>query len=223
MSAEGSQTLERGLRVLRALGDEPAGLSVSELAKTLGTHRAGIYRLLAPLAGERLVERAANGRYSLGAGLVELASRVRPRLQELAAPELRRLADELAATAALTIRDGHEAVVAAVAEPRNADVHLVYRTGLRHALDVAAPGVAMLAAAPPRRGERPAVREARKRGWAVTTGELLFGATGVAAPVVGAHGEAVAAVSAVWIEPRDERPAAVAVVAAARAISAALR
>jgi DNA-binding IclR family transcriptional regulator len=81
----------------------------------------------------------------------------------------------------------------------------------------------MLAASPPRRGERAAVREARRRGWALTTGELLFGATGVAAPVVAPHGEPVAAVSAVWIEPRDERPAAVAVVAAARAISAALR
>src|SRR5688572_6739523 len=117
--ANGSQTLERGLRVLRVLAGHPDGLSVTDLATALGTNRAGIYRLLGPLIEQRLVTRAPDGRHTLGAGLVELASLVHPRLQEAAAVELRPLADELRATTALTIRDGDEAVVTAVAEPRS--------------------------------------------------------------------------------------------------------
>lgn len=221
-SASHSLTLERGLRVLTVLADHPDGLSVSELAKALGTHRAGIYRLLGPLADERFVTRGEAGRYSLGLGLVELASRVRPRLQEVAVPELRRLADELRATTALTMRDGDEAVVAAVIEPRSTDVHLAYRTGLRHRLDIAASGIAILAGGPARPGERDAVREARRRGWAHSVGELLFGATGVAAPIPVAGREPSASISAVWIEPREDEAAAECVVAAAGAIAARL-
>ena len=164
-SSGGSQTLERGLRLLRVLADRPAGLSVSELAAAMGTHRAGIYRLLGPLVDQRLVVRAEDGRHTLGAGLIELASRVRPRLQEVAVTELRRLADELGATTALTVRDDEDAVVAAVVEPRNTDMHVAYRTGLRHRLDQAASGIAILAGRPSqaRRARRDQV--ARERGW----------------------------------------------------------
>jgi DNA-binding IclR family transcriptional regulator len=216
-----SQTLARGLRVLHALADEPDGLSVTELAAELGTHRAGIYRLLAPLLEARIVGRTAAGGYVLGLGLVELASAVRPRLQEVAAAELRALAEEVGATAALTVRDGDEAVVLIVVEPRTTSMHLTYRPGLRHPIDIGAPGLAILASATPRPGERPEVERARQLGYAVSTGELLPGATGVAAPVV-AGGAAEAAVSAVWVGERDPAPAGAFVVAAAERISRAL-
>jgi DNA-binding IclR family transcriptional regulator len=50
-----SLTLQRGLRVLRVLSEHPEGMTVSELAGALGTHRAGIYRLLSVHLSERLV------------------------------------------------------------------------------------------------------------------------------------------------------------------------
>ena len=132
MAAPTSLTLERGLRVLRVLAEHPEGMTVSELADALGTHRAGIYRLLGPHLAERFVRRR-DDRYFLGTGLVELASRVRPRLQEAAGPLLQALADELHATAALTVRDGEDAaVVLDVRSPRHADMHIAYRPGLRH-------------------------------------------------------------------------------------------
>jgi DNA-binding IclR family transcriptional regulator len=215
-------TLERGLRVLRALAAEPEGLSVSELAADLHTHRAGIYRLVGPLAAQRLVVRGGDGRYTLGLGLLELAGAVRSRLQEVAVRELRRLADEVRATTALTVRDGDEAVVAAVIEPTSTVMHIAYRPGLRHPIDRAAPGLAILAAGPPLAGERPEVEAARARGWSQTTGELLPGATGVAAPIVVRGGDVEGSISAVWIEPRDPAAMAAPVVRAARAIAAAL-
>src|ERR671916_3517343 len=163
-SANTSLTLERGLRVLRVLAEHPDGLSVSALAAEMGTHRAGIYRLLGPLMDQRLVVRDASGRHTLGVGLIELASRVRSRLQFAARPELQRLADSLEATTALTVRDAGEALVALVVEPRQTDMHITYRTGLRQPIDIAASGIAILAGSPPLPGEREAVVEARERG-----------------------------------------------------------
>jgi DNA-binding IclR family transcriptional regulator len=217
-ASSSSLTLERGLRVLRVLSEHPEGMTVSELAGALGTHRAGIYRLLGPHLAERLVWRRED-RYYLGAGLIELASRVRPRLQEVAGPLLQSLADDVAATAALTVRDGEDAaVVLDVRSPRQADLHITYRPGLRHPVSIAASGIAILAGGPPRPSERPEVAEARRRGWARSRGELLPGATGVAAPVGGAD----AAVSAVWIGDRDDAAMARAVTGAARALADAL-
>jgi DNA-binding IclR family transcriptional regulator len=210
------------MRVLRVLAEHPDGLTVSELADEIGTHRAGIYRLLGPLTGQRLVVRGADARYTLGLGLLELASAVRSRLQDVAGRELRRLADEVRATAALTIRDGDEAVVAAVVEPRGSDLRVAYRPGLRHPIDVAAPGLAILAAGPALPGERREVAAARARGFAQSRGELLPGATGVAAPIPMRGQPAEASVSAVWIEPRDVAAMGAAVVRSAAAIAAAL-
>ena len=208
MPSTSSLTLERGLRVLRVLSEHPEGMTVSELADVLGTHRAGIYRLLAPHLAERLVRRRED-RYFLGAGLVELASRVQPRLREVAGPLLQALADDLEATAALTVRDGEDAaVVLDVRSPRHADMHITYRPGLRHPVAIAASGIAILAGGAPRPSERREVTQARERGWSRSTGELLPGATGVAAPT----GD-YAAVSAVWIGERDEPAMARAVMA----------
>lgn len=220
--ANHSLTLERGLRVLGVLAEEPEGLSVSELAAELETHRAGIYRLLGPLADARLVVRGPDGRYTLGLGLLELASAVRSRLQEVAVRELRALADELRATTALTIRDGDEAVVAAVVEPSGTSMHIAYRPGLRHPLVRAAPGLAILAGDAAMPGERPEVAVARERGWALTTGEILPGATGVAAPILVRARPTEASISAVWVDPRDADAMAASVVRTARAIAAAL-
>jgi DNA-binding IclR family transcriptional regulator len=101
-------------------------------------------------------------------------------------------------------------------------MHIAYRTGLRHPLDRAAAGLAILAGGAPRPGERDEVAQARDRGWARSTGEVLPGASGVAAPIARAGREAEASLSVVWIEPRAEAPVAERVVASARAIAAAL-
>jgi DNA-binding IclR family transcriptional regulator len=216
-ASSSSLTLERGLRVLRVLAEHPEGMTVSELAGALGTHRAGIYRLLGPHLSERLIRRR-DDRYFLGTGLVELASRVQPRLQEVAGPLLQALADELTATTALTVRDGEDAaVVLDVRSPRHADMHITYRPGLRHPVAIAASGIAILAGGTPRSSERREVAMARERGWSRSEGELLPGATGVAAPV-GDWG----AVSAVWIGERDEPAMARSVIATARALADAL-
>ncbi len=222
-AATHSLTLDRGLRALRALLEHPDGLSVAELAHELATHRAAVYRLLGPLVDHHLVRRADDGRYILGPGLIELAQGVQQRLLQKAEPVLGELADRLGATAALTVRDGEEGVVASVVTPRRQLVHLSYQTGMRHPLIRGASGHALLAALAPRPGEPDEVARARKRGWAVSTGQLLPGATGVAAAIAVPGHEPEAAISAVWIAGLDPGTVAVQIVSAADAIAAALR
>lgn len=218
-----SETLDRGLRALQILAAEPEGLTVTALARALGTHRAGVYRLLGPLTDHHLVRKDASGRYVLSVGIVELASSVRPRLQEVAGVVLRSVTEQLGCTTALTVRDGDEAVVVAVIVPRTTSLHVAYSVGMRHPIASGAPGIALLAAGPPRDGERPEVPRARERGYAVSTGELLVGSTGVAAAVAAPGHEADAVISAVWLDGRDAHEMAIPLLHAAGTISAGLR
>jgi DNA-binding IclR family transcriptional regulator len=215
----GSKTLDRGLRVLEAVRVQPEGLTVSELAEALGAHRAAIYRLLSTLVAHRLIRRAQNDRYILGMGLVELAGAVAYSLQSAAAPELRKLADETRATAHLTVLDGTDAVPVVVTEPRNTNMHVSYRVGLRFPADLAASGIAILSARPPAPGESEEVAEARERGYAITSGRLERGAVGISAPIVPINRPAEASVGVVAMGSLDEGSVAPRVIEAAAAIA----
>lgn len=171
-----SQTLDRGLRLLEVLSESSGGLTVAEASTVLGVNRTIVYRLLATLEQHGLVRRVAGGRFSVGFGVLTLAGSVQPSLRQVAQPVLRALAEDLGATAHLTIADGVEALAVAVVEPTRTDYHVAYRIGSRHPLERGAAGRAILAA---RQGERAFVS---------TSGELQTGASGVAAPVLDVPG-----------------------------------
>jgi DNA-binding IclR family transcriptional regulator len=181
--AETLQTLRRGIQVLNALCDAQRGLSVAQIALALGVHRTIAARLVTTLQADRLVTRDVSGQFWLGPGLTRYASAVAPRMREVVLPELRRLAEEFPVTGLLTIADGTEAVVLVVAEPTTTDFFVGIRAGSRHPLDSGAGGIAVLAAREPSRSDSEDVRQARKRGYAVSRGRVNQGALGVAAPV----------------------------------------
>lgn len=174
MAAETSQSLERGLRLLRLLAEAPAPMTVTALADALQTHRPVVYRLITALARQGMVHRDADGRWRLGLGVLHLVQRIHPLLRDAAAGPLRRLAEDTGATAHLTITDGGEALAVAVIEPSWTDYHVAYRVGSRHPLDRGAAGLAILALGTP-----------DGREYVATSGELQPGAHGIAAPVTG--------------------------------------
>ena len=193
MTAETSQTLDRGIRVLKLLADSERGLTVTELAGRLEVNRTVVYRLLATLEQHGLVRRDIGGRARVGLGVLRLAHRVHPLLREAALPALRSLAEDLGATAHLTLVDGHEALVVAVIEPSWTDFHVAYRTGLRHGLDENAAGRAILAARALPYGARPeppfaATAPAGTSGTAASGPEERSGACGAAAALLGLSG-----------------------------------
>jgi DNA-binding IclR family transcriptional regulator len=188
VTAETSQTLDRGLRVLKLLADTDHGLTVTELAAKLGVNRTVVYRLLATLEQHALVRRDLGGRARVGLGVLRLAHQVHPLLREAALPALRALAEDIGATAHLTLVDGTEALAVAVVEPSWTDYHVAYRTGFRHSLDRGAAGRAILAG----RGQAPYLPEQRstegRPGYVLTQGDMEAGASGAAAPLLGVTG-----------------------------------
>jgi len=200
MAAETSQTLDRGLRVLRLLADSPHGITVSEVAEELGIGRTVVYRLVATLEQHGLARRDHAGRLHVGLGVLPLAGGLQPVLRDLALPVLRPLAERLGCTAHLTVVDGGEALAVAVVEPSWTDYHVGYRVGARHRLEIGAAGKAILLG-----------RNRRGASYVATTGELQPGAHGVAAPVLGVDGleASVGIVSLGPLEPDEVGPTVV--------------
>ncbi|MER6956966.1 IclR family transcriptional regulator [Streptomyces sp. NPDC002623] len=182
MTAETSQTLDRGLKVLKLLADTDHGLTVTELSNKLGVNRTVVYRLLATLEQHALVRRDLGGRARVGLGVLRLGRQVHPLVREAALPALRSLAEDIGATAHLTLVDGTEALAVAVVEPTWTDYHVAYRAGFRHPLDRGAAGRAILSA---RQKPAPPPNEP---GYTLTHGELEAGASGAAAPLLGVTG-----------------------------------
>jgi len=207
---ETAQTLDRGLRLLHLVADAPGGLTVTEAATQLGIGRAAVYRLVAPLISHGMLRRDSDGKLRLGVGVLHLARRAQPLLAEGALPALRRLAEQAGATAHLTVVEGGDGVALAVVEPSWTSFHVAYRTGARHPLDRGAAGRAILAG---RAGLSEPVS---------SSGELQSGAYGVAAPVLGVPG-LEASVGVVALAPLDVDTVGPQVLAAAIAISTALR
>ena len=210
----GSQTLDRGLRVLHLLAEHPEGLTVTDLARRVGVGRTVVYRLLTTLEEHTLVRREATGRVRLGLGVLALATAVQPLLRRAATPVLRRLAEEVGATAHLTVADGDEALAVAVVEPSWTDFHVAYRVGSRHPSTAAPPGARDPRRPPRRPGDRPDV--------AVSVGELQAGAQGVSAGLRDVPG-VEASVGVVALGELDVDRVGVRVAAAAAELARALR
>ena len=211
MAGETSQTLDRGLRVLACLAAHGRAMSATELAAEMGLNRTVLHRLLATLEGHGLVRRGDDARFGLGTALLGLAAAVQPWLRSGATPVLRRLAQDVGATAHLTVADGSEALAVAVVEPSWTDYHVAYRVGARHRLDRGAAGRAMLLDA-----------DHDGRTYVRTAGELQAGAHGLAAPVRGVRG-VVASVGVVTLGELDEGVVGARVLAAAVEVADALR
>jgi DNA-binding IclR family transcriptional regulator len=179
MPAETSQTLDRGLRVLRTLAETPGGMTITALASRIGVNRTVVYRLVATLEQHGLARRDSGGKLHVGLGVLALTRGLQPVLRELASPVLRALAERIGSTAHLTVADGGEALAIAVVEPSWTDYHVAYRVGARHPLEQGAGGKAILLGR---------VQHVHAPGWVETVGEIQAGARGVAAPVLGVDG-----------------------------------
>jgi DNA-binding IclR family transcriptional regulator len=212
----GSQTLARGLSILRALRDSPEGLTVADLVRALDLPRAIVTRLLATLEDEHYVERSEARTYRLGPELVALGRAVRSDLHDIASRLLRDLAEEVSATVVLVVRDQDHAMVILVIEPLHTDLRLSFRLGSRHLLEQGAEGMAILAGNPFEPGERAEVTEARRTGYVVSAGEILPGTWGLAVPVVVIPQRCDMSIGVIAAQALDESTTAELVMAASR-------
>ena len=214
MAAETSQTLDRGLRVLEILADNPAGLTVTETATALGVSRTIVYRLVVTLEQHGFLRRAQDGRCRLGMASMSLARQIHPVIRDAALPFLRKLAEGVGATAHLTLVEGSEALAVAVVEPTRSEMHLTYRVGSRAPVDRGVAGRAAVATRTPGRALEP--------GWVISGGDPSQGGYAVAAPVLGVVGFE-ASVGVLSMSELDAAKVGPPVVSAAADIARALR
>jgi DNA-binding IclR family transcriptional regulator len=173
--------LDKAIAVLRSI--EVSGpLGLAELQLATGLPRATAHRLAIALEAHALVRRDGAGRFALGLGLVPLARAAMAAfpLAELARPALERLRDETGESAQLFVVDG---------DARRCVISLPSRHALRWTL----PEGALLPLGVGSAGRVLAAPAAA--GWVESVEEREPGVASVSAPVTGADGAVVAAVS----------------------------
>ncbi|MCO5995232.1 IclR family transcriptional regulator [Actinoallomurus rhizosphaericola] len=215
----GTSVADRLLGVLGAFTADRPALSLSDIARRAGLPLPTAHRLVARLVAWGALERGADGRYHVGLRLLEVAS-LAPRglaLRETAMPYLEDLYEATHENVHLAVRDGLEAVYVERISARSA-VRVLSRLGARWPLHATAVGLVLLAyggrelqeevcsrplrAFTPYTVADPAVlrrmlAEVRRCGCAVSDRQITDDAISLAAPVRGANGDVIAAVSVV--------------------------
>lgn len=216
MSTPRTQSLERAVGLLQAVGARPRGASAAELARTTGLPRSTVTRTLHTLADAGLVERA--GEWVLGYELVRLARAADPHrgLIEAARPVLAQLRDATDESALLALMRGSPGMEIVLQLDPNRHVGVASWIGVDVPLHASAAGKLALAelerdelerwlAADPLTAFTKSTRtdaealsaelaRVRRNGWAELVDELEDGHVSLAAPVRTPHGELVAAV-----------------------------
>src|SRR5262249_30764723 len=144
----GTQSIARGIGLLKIVAEgPPEGLTLAQVAQTIGLHRATTHRLLAALARERLLEQDRAHRYHPGVELWVLGTAAARRfdIRDVSRPALKRIAAETQDTVYLSVRSRHEAICVARYEGVFPIRTLSLNVGDRRPLGVGSGSLALLA------------------------------------------------------------------------------
>jgi IclR family transcriptional regulator, acetate operon repressor len=191
----GTQSIERAAQLLVRVVEAPRAPSIGELAVQAGLPKSTTSRLVSALERQGLVQRLGDrGRLRPGPVLLRFASRDgAATLIELAQPSLRRLAQASGETINLAV-PGPRGVEHLAQEDTTHFVGVTDWVGRRVPFEQAANGKCFLAFGLADT-DTPELERVRARGWATSVDELENGLSAVAAPVFGADGDAIAALS----------------------------
>lgn len=216
-SVGGVQSLERALDILELLGHSEGELGVSEIGLSVGLANGTVHRLLSTLTQRGYARQVLDNRkYTLGPKAITLASSARGRLGPLARPFLTELMEVSQESANLAALDRNSVVyIEQVPAPRM--VRMFTEPGNRVPPHASGTGKVLLAYQPPEavptilgRGEltrftsstitdvgqlREELDRIREQGYGMDSEEIEEGVRCVAAPVLGAEGKVVAAIS----------------------------
>lgn len=216
-SATQVQSVDRALAILDILAARGTA-GVTEIAHELDVHKSTAFRLVMALENRQLVEQVEErGKYRLGFGIVRLAGATTAQLDlpRESKPVCVQLAGELGETVNVAILDSGMATNV-TQEHGSAAVTTRNWVGQRTPLHATSSGKVLLAWADnetlrnslegklerftdqtitTKTALRAELKLVRERGWACCSEELEIGLNAVAAPIYGADGGVVAAVS----------------------------
>lgn len=214
-----SKTLGKGIRLLQLAAAARKPLRVTDLAMKTHMNKSTVFRLLRTLQRFHLVDQDLDGRYSLSYGLFEL---VQDHFQgndlvQVALDPLRQLQSKIPETVNLAVQRGDDRCIYLLSVPSPKTIsRQASPVGASELLHCSALGKALLAfsargilerllASPLKRCtpkticEQPALRRelelVRRRGWSADLEESEPETRCVGAPIRGADGTAIAAIS----------------------------
>jgi IclR family transcriptional regulator, KDG regulon repressor len=198
--------------------DQPAGVKLSDLARSVEMPKATVYRILATLESRGFLDRSEDGGYRIARKLFDLQPRhpIEQILNRVAPVKMEDLARSCRETVNLGLLDGGEVVVINTVESPQT-VRMSSKVGNRRCLHTTAIGKVLLAALPekemlrlirlkglPRLTPHTIVQRTaliaeldrvRERGYAIDNQENELDGRCIGAPVLGPDGRVVAALS----------------------------
>lgn len=207
----------KAARLLESFSTDHTDIALGEFTKETGYNKTTVYRLLQTMVGVGLLVRSSSGGYRLGHRLLVLGAIARSDLdlRRESLPYVEWLADELGDTAFLMVPGQHGAVVVETVVGRNpVRVHGL-SVGSVLPYHVAAAPVVLLALLPEVEAAvlagdrrrftkhttttesalRAKLADVREQGYCVSLEDYLPDVGAIAAPVLGADGRAIAALS----------------------------
>ncbi len=213
------KSLEKGLALLEAFGQDTPAMTLTELARKCGFHISTVQRLTATLCQLGYLKKDQSKRYHLGLKVIKLGYQVTRTmaLRTFLLPYLQGLFREIDETVNLFLLEGDEVVIVERLEKRRLLTYNL-QTGSSLPLYCTAAGKAILSLMATRRLENffkrvilkpftpytltepekltEALKNARERGYAVNYQELALGTSAVAVAFLDGSGSPRGAVSA---------------------------
>lgn len=223
---KGVQSIVRAAKILRLIGSSHnLGCTATEVSRISGLHLATAKRILAALTQEGLLIRnEKTKRYFISYDLYLLSSKsYLPLLKDELHQNLVRLADESEDTVFLLAPVGSDALCIDRVEGNFPIKTLTFNIGDCRPLGIGAGGLALLSSYPPDQVERiirtnkakyllhnkrtpkdvrAFVDETRKKGYALSIGNVTPGAASVALPLLNPLGEPMAALAIAAVKAR---------------------
>lgn len=146
---QGAQSFSRSIAVLQSIADAATPPTRAELLKLCDLTRPTLYRIIASLEAEGMIEVTGGNRYTLGTRLVALARTALAQndVRRVAEPYLARLRDATGETVHLAIRSGDQLVYIDKIESREV-VRMASTVGTRVPFHCTGVGKAFLSAMP---------------------------------------------------------------------------
>jgi DNA-binding IclR family transcriptional regulator len=211
-------SVDRAMSLFELLASSRSGLTLSELSRELGMPKSTTHYLIYTLVTRGYVQRASDGRHTLGLRFADIASASTAELKlgALATPYLRQIAVKLSLTAMLAVLGGAEAVIISKVKSATDDGGGAW-VGRHLDLHCTAQGKALIASLADEELDKlfagrelaqftprtirslsalkAHLAEVRTNGFSVNDQEHVHGVRAVAAPVVDSLGAVVAAIS----------------------------
>jgi DNA-binding IclR family transcriptional regulator len=219
------RSLQKGIDILFLLSGEHSSMTVEEIGSFIHMPIPSVYRFIATLRENGLVERdAETGKYSLGLKLLELEASIHRKLdlETISAPFLKELAQKSGETVQLTILNDKRGICVLV-EESTSTLRMAPEKGRSLPLHAGASAQVIMAFLPEETQKRickkplerftpetivnsadlaKRLKIIRRQGFAETSGEVYIGSVGIAAPILDNHQKVIASIAVSGPEQR---------------------